>query len=37
MEKIIYKAHKIDREINIGFAWDDPIWNLAEPTKWYKV
>ena len=37
MEKIIYKAHKIDREINIGNAWDDPIWKTAEPTKWYKV
>ena len=37
MERTVYKAHKIDREINIGNAWEDPIWNLAEPTKWYKI
>lgn len=33
----MYTAHKIDREIEIGKAWNDPIWNLAEPTKWYRV
>lgn len=36
MDRSVYKVHKIDHEINIGDAWEDPIWKQAEPTKWYK-
>lgn len=36
-EKTIYTIHKIDREINIGDAFFDPIWDMAEPTTWYKA